>query len=279
MTVRHLPRLLNPEHWYVIDVDRSDGKRPPWQERLVSVHGPNSTVSAEWSLLGKHGFGYGFQIGRNGGESDLGLNLYAGRLASVWLRLRAPWTKWARVSEAADPKNWYYARHTGIRVHPHEGCLLAWEWDAYDGMWSRDTPWWRDWALRWADIAGRTKAETIDGETGATVVPLPEGTYPATWKRTEYVRRYVRFPGTLLDRINGPKRHHTVNIDIPGGIPVEGKGENSYDCGMDGLFGVNGATVEDAVANAVRSVLRDRSRYGGPHHLPHPMTVAEAADR
>lgn len=275
MSVRHLPRL-NPDRWYVIDCDRSDGERPPWQERLVSLHGPHSQASAEWSLLGKHGFGWGFQLGRNGGESDLGLSLYAGRVASVWLRLRAPWTKWARVSEAADPKNWYYARHTGLRVHPHEGCLLAWEWDAYDGRSSRDDPWWRSWSLRWADILGRTKAETIDGETGTTVVPLPEGAYPAVWKREDCVWRYERFPGSLLDAINGPKRHTSYTLDIPGGIPVEGKGENSWDCGMDGLFGVNGATVEDAVANAVRSVLRDRQRYGGPHNLTRPTAVSEA---
>jgi hypothetical protein len=67
-----------------------------------------------------------------------------------------------------------------------------------------------------------------------------------------------------------------VDLDIPGGIPHEGKGENSWDCGMDGLFGCSGATVAEAIANAVRHTQRDRERYGGPHNLTRPMTVAEA---
>ena len=48
---------------------------------------------------------------------------------------------------------------------------------------------------------------------------------------------------------------------------------------MDGVLGTSGATLEEAVANLVRSVMRDRSRYGGPHDLPGPMTIAEAAVR
>lgn len=275
--LRYIPGL-DSERWYVIDVDHGkDSGRPPWQERAVSLHGPNSTASVSWSLIGKHGFGYGFQLGRNGCESDLGLNLYAGRLASVWLRLRSPWTKWARVTEERDPKGWYHPRHTALRFVPHEGCLVSGEWDAHDGHHSRDDPWWRSWSITRTTILGRRSMETIDGETGTTVVPLPEGAYPATWKRREYVSRYVRFPGTLRDRINGPRRHHTISLDIEGGIPVEGKGENSWDCGMDGVFGTSGATVEDSVANAVRAVLRDRKRYGGPHNLTQPTSVSEAS--
>jgi len=276
VSVGHLP-WLDPDRWYVINVDRTDDTaRPSWQSRLVSLHGPNSTVSAEWSLLGKHGFGWGFRFGRNGSESDLGLNLYAGRLASLWLRLRAPWTKWARVTEEADPKGWHNARHSGVRIHPHEGCQIAGEWEAYDGHWSRSDPWWRQWSITTTTILGRTKMETTEGESGATVVPLPEGNYLATWQEKTHTTRYRRAPGTWLDRLNGPRVTHFYNLSVEGGIPVEGKGENSYDCGMDGVFDASGSTVPDAVAAMVRAVLRDRDRYGGPHNLTRPMTVAEA---
>lgn len=271
MSVRH---LFKSDDWYVINVDqgKSDG-RPPWQERKVILHGPDIEASIAWHVLGKHGFGWGFRLGRNGGESDLGLDLYAGRIGSWWMRLCTPWTKWARVSKERDPKGWYNARHTGIRFHPHEGCLVRAEFEAYD-MASRRG---HEWSITKTTILGKWRTEKTPGRTGETVVPLPEGSYPATWKEVTFTSRYVRFPGTLRDRIMGPRRHSSYMLDIPGGIPVEGKGESDYDCGMDGVFGTSGATVEDAVANAVRSVLRDRKRYGGPHNLERPTTVSEAS--
>jgi hypothetical protein len=119
--IRHLPRL-DPERWYVWATEQG---RPAWQERKLSLHGPNSEASVSWNLLGRHGFGLGFQAGHNGGESDLGLNVYVGRLASIWLRIRAPWTRWARVSKERDPEHWYYARHYGVRLFPHNGCPMT----------------------------------------------------------------------------------------------------------------------------------------------------------
>ena len=277
MTLRHIG---GRDDWYVIDTDygKDDG-RPRWQHRRMSLHGPNVQASAEWNLLAKHGFGLGFEAGRNGGESDLGLNLYAGRLASLWLRLRAPWTSWVRVSKEKDPKGWYNARHTGLRLFPHEGCFLSGEFEAYEGHWSRSDPWWRRWSLTKTTLLGRSRSDAVTELGGATVVPMPEGVYDATWERKEVTTSYVRWPGTWLDKLRGPRPHRWVNVNVEGGIPVEGKGESSYDCGMDGLFGCSGATVEEAVGNAVKFVLRDRQRYGGPHDLDRPMTVQEAAAR
>jgi hypothetical protein len=57
-----------------------------------------------------------------------------------------------------------------------------------------------------------------------------------------------------------------VKLDIPGGIPHNGKGENSWDCGDDGLWGCGGDTVEEAIGHAVSSVLRSRRRYGHDSH-------------
>ena len=46
-----------------------------------------------------------------------------------------------------------------------------------------------------------------------------------------------------------------------------------------GVFGTSGATVEEAVGNYVKAVLRNRENYGGPHDLDRPMTVSEAEAR
>lgn len=269
MSVQHLP-FLNPDRWYVINVYRGDDRdNPNWRNRLVSLHGPRSEASAEWSVLGKNAFGVGFQLGWNGGESDLGLDLYAWKLGSVWLRLRAPWTKWARMKG-------YEVRHAGIRLFPYEGCWVAIEIAAKANSWSRSDPWWMRMKFGHTELWGRTRSVTIKGKTGECLIPLPEGNYKGTWTEERHISRFVRFPGTLRDRIIGPRSHSGVDLKIEGGIPIEGKGENSWDCGMDGLFGCGGATVADAIGNAVRSVLRGRQNYGGPHNLPRPMTVQEA---
>lgn len=122
--------------------------------------------------------------------------------------------------------------------------------------WRSADPWWRkDMRLRVVDwLIGRTRCETIQRGVRAVVVPMPEGSYRAVAKsETRIWRRRWYWPELRRD---------SVTLDIPGGIPFAGKGENSWDCGDDGLFGTGGDTVEDAIANAVRSVLRSRRKYG-----------------
>lgn len=272
MTIHH---LFDREDWYIISHDRSDDRkpRPKWHHHGVWLHGPQVEAHAEWNIFDR-GFGVGFQFGRNGGESDVGLNLYLGRLASVWLRLRSPWTKWARVREGKPMQ--YYARHSGIRLFPHTGKLIDIEIDNLDGYWSRDQPWWRSFGVSRTDILGRNRVERTEIDSGAVRVPMPEGNYDATYKTEQWVRRHVRYPGKARDWF-GVQSGISTSVDIPGGIPVEGKGENSYDCGMDGTFGITApGRVEQVVGTLVGSVQRDRNRYGGPHDLDRPMTVAEA---
>lgn len=130
--------------------------------------------------------------------------------------------------------------------HPWERWM---EWRSAD-------PWWKkDISLPIVDwLIGRSRCETRMGERREVVVPMPEGSYRAIAQHeTRIWRRHWYWP---------ERRRDSVTLDIPDGIPHAGKGENSWDCGGDGLFGCGGDTVEDAIANAVRSVLRSRRRYG-----------------
>lgn len=270
-------KLQGREDRYIIEVDYSAGRSGRFYKKWI-LHLDDLNVEASFSPLIWHthqGHGFGFQVGRNGSESDLGLDLHAGRLGSVWMRLRSPWTKWANIADQTKP-NWYEPRHTGIRFRPWSGCLVRWEIDQTAHSSRSSDPWWREQSITRNTFFGRQRTETSTGDPVAVAVPLPEGVYAATATKTDYATHYVGRLGKLRDRLLGPRRHSSWQLDIPGGIPVEGKGENSYDCGMDGLFGCDGKSPEDAVANAVRFVLRDRNRYGGPHNLPRPMTVAEA---
>jgi len=261
MTIRH---IAEREDRYIITT--RERRRRAWSIHLDDL---NTNGRAEVAWL-KSGHGYGIQIGRNGSDSDIGLDVYAGKLGSVWLRLRSPWTKWARVNR--DAEDWYVPRHTGIRLMWFKGRWISVDIESREGQSSTKDPWWREIAIGKTQIVGRTSTETIEGDTGETAVPMPEGTYPATWTVETYRRRYVRWPFRLLPA------HDTkhVRLDIPAGIPAWGKGENSWDCGMDGLFGTSGTTLEDAVGRAVASSLRSRDRNGGPHNLPAPMTLSDA---
>lgn len=278
MTVHH---LLGSEDHYIITSDRRDGDtRRGHRNGSVSLHTPRVEARAEVCTLPKGGgFGYGFQLGRNGGESHLGLDLYAGPLGSLWLRIRSPWTKWARVREGR-PERWH-ARHTGLRLLGYPGCIVEVTIEDVDGVWRRDQPWWRSMKLTTTSILGRTSHESEVTGAGPTNVAMPEGVYAASWKRTAHVTRYVRLPGTLIDRLRGPRKHASMEISVPGGIPVEGKGENSWDCGMDGVFSTSGPddTVADACERLAASVVKQRQRHGGPHDLTRPTTVTEASAR
>ncbi len=87
-------------------------------------------------------------------------------------------------------------------------------------------------------------------------IPMPEGCYKShiklckdTWKRPLWFAETIK----------------RIDADIPSGIPHQGKGENSYDCGEDGCYGMccQAKSIADGVGKIVGDVLHDRVRYGG----------------
>lgn len=138
----------------------------------------------------------------------------------------------------------------------HDGALRFEHPWIRQNEWRRDDSWWRkaitlnvrDWLL------GRQRYETTKGVSFDVVVPMPEGCYSAkATQETRIWRRRWYVPMRRCDH---------VWLDIDGGIPYSGKGENSWDCGDDGLWGTGGSTLEEAIGNAVASVLTSRRRHG-----------------
>jgi hypothetical protein len=89
------------------------------------------------------------------------------------------------------------------------------------------------------------------------VVPMPEGPYPSKVTLREDTWRRPRWPF--------PKRLLRAEVRPETPIPHPGKGENAWDCGEDATRSLytTAATVEDAVAAMVSTVLRSRRRHGG----------------
>lgn len=141
-------------------------------------------------------------------------------------------------------------------IEAHDGCVWVETPWVRQGEWRRADPWWRktivlhvvDWLI------GRQQYRSTERPLPDVFVPLPEGCYRAQAKavRREWWRRFGWFRMVRED----------VDLRVEGGIPFSGKGENSWACFDDGLWGWGGSSVEDAIANGVRSVLRSRERHG-----------------
>lgn len=146
-------------------------------------------------------------------------------------------------------------RESGVEIHNWTIWVNPWR---KQNQWCRSDPWWvRGLTFNIPDFfLGRSKCSVeIEREGIPIIVPMPEGNYQATakiehrtWKRPRWLSR----------------SRTSAWLDIPKGIPHAGKGENSWDCGDDGLFGIGGVTIEDAIGNAVKYVLAARRRYGMP---------------
>ncbi len=102
-------------------------------------------------------------------------------------------------------------------------------------------------------------SEEIEMVVGV-LIPMTEGTYQGTAKRTRDTWTRPRWPWYPLTI---ERRSWSLNVE--GGIPHPGKGENSWDCGEDATIGMGSSKVEleGAVADFVEIVLRNRRRYGG----------------
>ncbi len=128
--------------------------------------------------------------------------------------------------------------------------------------WDSKTPRWRHGSLRLLDLLlGEAAYSERVFMTQRTTVPMPEGEYPCTVTLLECKWRRPRW---VTERVIRAK----VELDKP--IPFSGKGENSWDCGEDGLHSHTTAarTIPAAVAAVVRSALETRVRRGDEWKWP-----------
>jgi hypothetical protein len=139
------------------------------------------------------------------------------------------------------------------RIAVHDWKLWPVPWGK-SMEWCKRDPWWvRGITIEPAKLLGRWEASHEDLAKVPVSIPMPEGLYHGV----ATVQRWVRGRRYWFKR-----RTQEVWLDIPGGIPHAGKGENAWDCGDDGLFGCGGSSINDAIQRARDSVLRDRKRYG-----------------
>lgn len=189
---------------------------------------------------------------RVGGENRV-VGLFVGvYFACFWLSLEdygyAPWRRrvsdWAKARAAvlgcyAYQLDWAdEGRATGFSIH--DGSIW---WRVFAGMdaWSSRGRWPWDgpgWLMCWHVsewIMGREEYAKGPATTTTLDVKMPEGRYPATVE----IYRVTR-----SDRFRSATRWR-ASISVTGGIPIPGKGENSWDCDDDATYSITFAERDD----------------------------------
>lgn len=163
-------------------------------------------------------------------------------------------------------------RSVSISVHDWS---LWWHLWMPDGLWRSDDPKWRRGNFNFIDaIFGKPSLESKRVGEKDVLVPMPERSYKG--KVTLEQRKWSRPRWPFK---SGPRQIVSdllcFSLDMePGGIPIPGKGENSWDCGEDAVFSLDGVGDAVAAVNAmVKSVVRSRLKHGGEEWRPEPVNA------
>lgn len=176
-------------------------------------------------------------------------------LFGLWLGLDNRWL-YSKLEPITKRKDQKYTNGRNIGLSFFDSTLWISIWNDPMESRSKDPKWWK-FNINFKDLLlGRAKYSKEILQEGDTQIDMPEGKYPAhykvekaTWSRPRWfnlVREYIEF-------------------DIPIGIPHEGKGENSWDMGMDGTFGISElwrGNVHEAAKKIAMRCLETRQKYG-----------------
>ncbi len=229
-----------------------------WTLQWATERKRGQVFRLEWTLFRNL---CSFDLSRSGEGNYLTLHAAVPGI-SFWLsgpiRLRLDgWAKWNE-KYGGYPGSHAYNTFKFFEVRFFDNAIW-WSFLKFDWGWSSKMPKWMDGNFHPIDfLFGRMKCETEILGTFEVVIPMPEGSYPATVKLEERTWKRPRLPWKDTVR-------KSADVRMKEGIPHEGKGENSWDCGKDALFGINtkAETIEEAIAETVKAVLKSRRRYDG----------------
>jgi hypothetical protein len=267
--------------WHAQNLDR-DGRGSMWREGRAWVNvwtGDGDTgegyrelfeINPEWHFRLQPRAGAGITLG--GGDSDAEIGLFLSTpLCSLYLNVDGiP----RRFFEAVLPYRLHTFTQRGhertvkiteareIRVDCHNGAIW---WSLWHSVrdWHNGTPRWRNGSFSPLDfLLGRHKYSRVELSRRREQIPFPEAIYDAEIVLTEDTWRRPRWPF--------PRRIKRAHVEVERGVPVPGKGENSWDCGEDARFSLTtpARNTEEAIVKFVASVYGDRVRYGGSMWKP-----------
>ncbi|SRR5579875_1113039 len=237
--------------WHWQNLKKDEPRRKGVHGRAWLHRRRGGVFGIEWHIPGRS-FKVGFTIG--GIEDQVRLSL------CLWL-----FSLYFSIEQLPLLNRWEAAKG----YHDLETSLSIFAWTLWWSIWHDDNEWrksdpkWRRGSFDIPDFfLGRNTYQKVDQEPIPAVVHLPEGDYPVTvqfftqtWKRPRWPFARVR---------------SGADVDSEQGLPIPGKGENSWDCDDDAFMsiGTSASTVEEAIADATKRVLERRERYGGKNWIP-----------
>jgi hypothetical protein len=116
--------------------------------------------------------------------------------------------------------------------------------------------------LRWIFGAAKTVKSVV--ATKPVAFEMDGRRHEGTWTLERFETRRARWPWAYGVR-------ESSWIEMPNPPQFAGKGENSWDCGDDGIYGAGSreVTAAGALGDYVKAVLRNRERYGMPSEVLH----------
>ena len=199
--------------------------------------GKDICISYDFYLFGRHA---GIDIGR--GSRSIKFFVGVPLVFNLWLKFGGILPHGER-------------REVALKFHSGAAWWTLW---LNPDEWESKTPKWRQGNFNPMDFFfGRHSYTSVLVEERNITVPMPEKVYFAKAKLHDDYWSRPRWPFT--------KHIRRCTIDMPDGIPHEGKGENSWDCGTDATFGITLAadSIPEAVGSAIGSMLKTRIKYGG----------------
>lgn len=229
---------------------------PMWRHGRAWLHFPgvegrDGYFGVEWAVFGRDRWPkVGVEINQTFGEDyDLSTTLCLPFLGALYLHLSGIFPRrWK-----GDAKNFSVALY-------QEYLWIEFFWTDPAKTWGKDRNRFPAFRISWnwqRTLMGRMdyKREPV-GSPKEILIPMPEGSYPAMMQIERQVWWRTRWPWR--------KERVSADIDLGRGIPIPGKGENSWDCGEDAICGMgSGPSVAEAVSAVTKSVLEARERYGG----------------
>lgn len=248
-------------------VNESAKKKPgsfPWKARWWA-HFKGACFGVEWVIGRRQSAMLSLGIGE-GDTSEISLWLGIPFLLSLYLSLEAPWLRpivpTIRSKSYTKPGEYWdmpITRCVGFRIFDGRIWLDLWA-DPNDS--SHNKRWQKfNWGPK-SFFLGRTKYTTHQKTVHERMIVMPEGRYPATI--TTYIAQWKR------PRWPFPQQIHRAEIEIAGGIPIPGKGENSYDCEDDAIFSMTtpASSPQEAEIILFNSVMRARIRHAAADWIP-----------
>lgn len=255
-------KLAERPHWHMHSINhRKDGGRRKWIHRSWHVYREHDVASAELAVPG----GFSLRLVLNDDnpiEGNIGLGLFTLYWHLGWWARSLPLCQWMARRYRYDARE--------IEVYWNgEAVALFWSLWMRPHEWRRGEAKWRRGSFHPVDLLfgkQRYHKNILTEATPITItIPGDPAPYPATVALEHPVWTRSRWPWWPLRR-----EHYTADIEIPAGIPIPGKGENSWDIDDDAVYGMStpATTIDEAVAAVVASVERDRKRHGWPGWTP-----------